>query len=302
MVEFFPVFDLYGESARRPSLDAIHVETLFARSHEHDWEIRPHRHADLHQVFWLTRGGGTVLCDGAEERIRARTAILVPRGAVHGFHWEPESEGYVLTLWAPFLAAFEPIAGRIANAFAERAIAPFAGRTALSRAMDHAFELLMAEFRQSDVGRTGVMAGLVSQILAYVQRGLALSRSAQHAADGSADLARRFEGLVEERFARQDAIDVYCRELGVSNSSLVRACRTMLDRSPLEVVNDRVLLEAKRLLIYTGLSVSEAAYALGFADPAYFSRFFKLRERVSPQQFRSGATRSNARTRLGKGA
>ena len=294
-VEYFPVFDLYGESAERPSLDAIHVETLFSRSHKHDWEIRPHRHADLHQVFWLTRGGGIFLCDGAEEQIAARTAILIPRGAVHGFHWKPNSDGYVLTLWAPFLAAFEPIAGRIANAFAECAIAPLAGRAKLSRAMDQTLELLLAEFRQSDVGRTGVMAGLVSQVLAYIQRGLALSRSAHPARDACADLMRRFEARIETRLAQQDPIDVYCRELGVSNSRLVRACRAVLDRSPLEVVNDRILLEAKRLLIYTGLSVSKVGYALGFADPAYFSRFFKLRECVSPQQFRSNATRSGAR-------
>jgi AraC family transcriptional activator of pobA len=293
-VDPFPVFDLYGEPARRRSLDAIHVETLYARSHKHDWEIRPHRHADLHQVFWLTRGGGVLLCEGAEEKLSAPVAILVPRGALHGFHWRPDSDGYVLTLWAPFLAAFEPVAGRIANAFAERATASFRGRAKLARVMDETFERLLEEFRTAEIGRTAVMAGLVSQALAYAQRARTLSRNADPQGDGEADLARRFQTQVEARFARQDPIDIYCSELGVSNSRLVRACRAVLNRSPLEIVNDRILLEAKRLLIYSGLSVSEAAFALGFSDPAYFSRFFKLREGVSPSQFRANVARPSA--------
>jgi len=64
------------------------------------------------------------------------------------------------------------------------------------------------------------------------------------------------------------------------------ACVELTDRSPLQLVQDRLLLEAKRLLLYSNVSIAEVGYYLGFDDPAYFTRFFTKAAGTSPRGFR----------------
>ncbi len=81
----------------------------------------------------------------------------------------------------------------------------------------------------------------------------------------------------------------YAKDLGVSVEQLNRSCRAAASRSPMRIVHDRLLSEARRSLIYTCMTVQEIGFSLGFADPAYFTRFFTQREGCSPSHFRRRA-------------
>ena len=65
------------------------------------------------------------------------------------------------------------------------------------------------------------------------------------------------------------------------------ACRLIAGAPPLRLIQDRQLLEAKRALLYTNMTVGEAAYYLGFEDPAYFSRFFTRGAGEAPRRYRA---------------
>jgi AraC family transcriptional regulator, transcriptional activator of pobA len=93
---------------------------------------------------------------------------------------------------------------------------------------------------------------------------------------------------VEDRFTEHADLREHCAALGVTPSTLARACRAVAGHSPLEMIHERLMLEARRMLSYSSLSVSQVAYALGF-EPAYFSRFFAQREGVSPLAFQRAA-------------
>ena len=97
---------------------------------------------------------------------------------------------------------------------------------------------------------------------------------------------QRFHALIEQRFRESRSIEAYAGTLGITATQLNNVCRTHAGKSALQLIHDRVLLEARRNLVYTVMSVSEIAYALGFSDPAYFSRFFRQRTGVSPGAFR----------------
>ncbi|MGH8259179.1 MAG: helix-turn-helix domain-containing protein, partial [Steroidobacteraceae bacterium] len=75
-------------------------------------------------------------------------------------------------------------------------------------------------------------------------------------------------------------------ELGVSPKRLRAACVEATGKPPMRLVHERLMLEAKRLLTYTHLTVAQTAYELGFADPAYFSRFFSEHAGEPPIAFR----------------
>jgi AraC-like DNA-binding protein len=103
---------------------------------------------------------------------------------------------------------------------------------------------------------------------------------------GQLDSFTRFRQLVEDRYLEHWSIERYARELAVTQQTLNRVCRNFAGKSTLEIVQERMLLAARRHLIYTDASVEAIAYGLGYQDPAYFSRFFKRMAGMAPGQFR----------------
>ena len=100
------------------------------------------------------------------------------------------------------------------------------------------------------------------------------------------DIVRKYNLLVEAHFKTQHQVKFYAEMLHKSPKTLSNLFALYNSKSPLAVIQDRILLEAKRLLIYTDKTAREIAYELGFEDGAYFSNFFKKRAAVSPTAFR----------------
>jgi AraC family transcriptional activator of pobA len=92
---------------------------------------------------------------------------------------------------------------------------------------------------------------------------------------------------VEHRFRGNQVVSDYAASLHVSESRLRTACIAATAQSPIQLIHARILLEAKRQLHFTDSPVREIAFALGFEDAAYFTRFFRRRAGVSPRAFRT---------------
>ncbi|MBO1076287.1 helix-turn-helix domain-containing protein [Roseomonas marmotae] len=279
-----PAYDLYGEAQARARLDPVHLEALFTRSQRHDWTIRPHRHRTLHQVFWVQQGSGQMQVERREFSFEAPFLLLMPAGTVHGFRYASPSSGYVLTLTDAFLDSCRKLT--------QEAWHPRDGlelslrrREPLCKALDMVFTQLEREFRWSGAGRNTAITGHVLLILSLLQRGAAAEASARRPHSPQAELVARFRRHLEDRFTEHGSLRMHCQHLGVAPSTLARACRAVTGSSPLELAHERLMLEARRMLSYSSMSISQVAYALGF-EPAYFSRFFTKREGVSPIAFR----------------
>jgi AraC family transcriptional activator of pobA len=101
------------------------------------------------------------------------------------------------------------------------------------------------------------------------------------------ELMSRFGALVERRYRDNHSVGQIAAALHVSESRLRNTCLATTGQSPIQLLHARVLLEAKRELHYTSKSVREIAFALGFEDPAYFTRFFSRLAGLSPRAFRN---------------
>ena len=99
----------------------------------------------------------------------------------------------------------------------------------------------------------------------------------------------RFRALLEAGHPRSRRVEDYAGELGCSVRTLTRACLSATGRTAKQVVDDRVALEARRLLACTGMSVAEVGRHLGFPEPTNFGRFFHREVGMSPGQFRAEA-------------
>jgi len=285
MAGAIPTFYLYGEAHREVAETFVHAEALDDRSRPSEWTILPHSHAELCHVFLISAGGGTVQADGAEAAFVAPCLILVPAMCVHGFTWLDETAGWVLTMAARYVGELFRFDGDLAGLFGACATVPL-DPAGFDAARGYA-EGIQRELGWSAVGhRSAIDAGVLGlAVLAVRLRGAAVAPAVR---GGQAALVARLRARIEERFRLRESVADYARALGVSETALRAACARVAGASPSRLLDDRAVLEARRALIYTNLSVAEVGYAVGFGDPAYFSRFFARRVGVAPGVWRKG--------------
>ncbi|OAS25280.1 helix-turn-helix domain-containing protein [Methylobacterium platani] len=284
-----PVFRLYGETAAATVPSFVHAERIGTSAALHDWEIAPHRHGALTQGLVVTRGHGALSLDGHREAFAAPWLVWVPSGVVHAFSFRPGTDGVVLSLADDFLAAVldpDPETARLRAA----AEATFSGRPGSPEEIDLDLTglaaALMREAAGALPGAASAAAALVKLLVVGVLRSRAARSITEPAALARADLHRRFRRLVEAHLREGWPVARFAAALGVSPDRLHAACTEAVRRSPQGILHDRLMLEARRSLLYTTLPVSKIAFDLGFNDPAYFSRFFAARAGMSPAAFR----------------
>lgn len=104
--------------------------------------------------------------------------------------------------------------------------------------------------------------------------------------DRKAELVNLFISLVNNHFSEYKSPKEYAEKLCITPNYLNSICNAVLDKKAGEIIQDRVILEAKKMLSYTSLTVSELSYRLGFNDNSYFGRYFRKATGLPPEQFR----------------
>ena len=132
-----------------------------------------------------------------------------------------------------------------------------------------------------------MLQSLISALLVWVgRRSQALEHAETQGQDRGREHLQRFTRLLESHFREHRPIEQYASELGISAAHLNALCRRLAGQSALQLINQRLLLEAKRSLVYTAMTINQVSDSLGFSEPAYFSRFFKRGSGLSPKAFR----------------
>lgn len=108
----------------------------------------------------------------------------------------------------------------------------------------------------------------------------------QEVVSSECKLAMNFKKLVQQRISIKNNVEYFCNELNISKSTLQKATRMVLQKSPKDVIHEVLLLEAQRLLITSKNRVQEIANSLGFTDPTNFTKFFKKSVGKTPEAFR----------------
>ena len=284
-----PVFKLYGEQKDGLSPDLLHCETISLRSRVHDWEIRPHRHADLCQLLYVHKGRAEVEIEGQRHVLEQSAIQVIPPLSVHGFQFSPNVEGFVLTLAAPLVAQLQAQLGGSISVLQRVASYP-AGRH--RDYLNNLFSELQREYVGAQPARDMLLQSLISVLLVWVARQAIERREAQQLPQRGREYLSLFNQRVETLFRAQPSVEQLAYQVGISVAHLNGICRELAGQSALQIIHQRLILEAKRHLIYTPMTISEVADSLGFADPAYFARFFRRLTGTSPSAFRTGWTES----------
>jgi AraC family transcriptional regulator, transcriptional activator of pobA len=270
-------YSLFGESTHLP--DVLHCETIADRSVLHDWELAPHRHARLHQVLLVEKGGGSVTLDGKTHVLSKGSLVNVPPEHVHSFRFEKGTHGWVTTLADELMDQLLVGVGTLRSELNQASVLladPWVTQTV---------HQIWLEFSAQEKARALVLRGLSGVLLGWIAR--QLQEETSEAKLNESALVQRFKALIEQNYTAHWTVNQYAKALSISPTHLSRLTRSANGISALRMIEARLMREARRNLAYTNLSISTIAYALGFSDPAYFSRVFTRDAGVSPKVFRS---------------
>jgi AraC family transcriptional activator of pobA len=223
--------------------------------------------------------------DGRQICFETPALLLVPTRCVHGFAWDPESVGRVLTLSEAYLG------GLVAREPSLRALFELPDALAISvgsaehRLLTETFSRLSKELSWAAPGYDAAIEACVMTLLVETMR-LSKRKLGGAPPGPQGDIVARFRKAIEGNFHKNLKLSAYACILGLNVWQLRSACLKIARQPPLAMVQERKLLEAQRLLLYSNMIVSEVAYHLGFDDPAYFSRMFRRLAGESPRTFR----------------
>lgn len=287
-----PLFHLYGDPPDDSAFDFIHIETIASRSSVHDWTIRAHRHRNLFQLLLIEKGGGEMSFETATVPFSAPAAILVPATTAHGFRFTPQlTDGWVVSFSEDVADALGDQSGEALarlKAVAADPLVPLADAAEAGRLSELCKDLNEEGFLARE-GHRLAMRALLALLAIEVLR-LAVSRSRSGAvtltrADAQVEELRR---LVDLHFRKERLISFYAEKLAMTPDRLNDHVKRATGVTAGHLIRQRVLTEAKRQLVFTGLAIHEIAYDLAFSDPSHFTRFFRKQTGMTPQAFREG--------------
>ncbi len=282
-----PTFSLYGEREGSILGDWLHCESIPSRSLLYDWEIRPHRHPHFFQMLYLSGGSGECLLEGRRTQLLPTSVVAVTPGAVHGFRFSQDVQGWVLTLMSDrAVSAMEAV--QLLDSFVHPRLI-LLEQAATARSVGACLDMIVTELVENRPGRDALIRAQLASIFVLLGRQLDGAPAGLAMRSALARRAEQFRVVLNRHFREEHALDFYAASLGVSVTHLNRICRAVMGRSALGVIHDRILSEAGRDLAFTDMSVNEVAHSLGFDDPAYFSRFFSKGAGVSPSVYRRDA-------------
>lgn len=281
--EIVPVFKLYGEQMGWPTSDLLHCESILQRSSLYEWHIRVHQHAELVQLLFLHKGQAEIEIEGQRRIVSEACIQVVPALCIHGFRFSPGTQGYVLSLSLPLLSRLEAQFGGQLDVLSQPVCIPVERS---SRHIRSVFATLLAEYTHENDAREMMLYSLLGALLVWLNRQGTPLAAVEDKSERKRSVLRRFARLIESHYREHLALAEYAQRLGVSTTYLNCLCREFHGTSALGVLHQRLLLEAKRSLQYTSMTITQVSDYLGFSDVTYFSRFFRKRGGMAPKEFK----------------
>jgi AraC-like DNA-binding protein len=278
-----------------PRFPTLGIEAMTLQALRERVPQRHLRHSSrpqFHQLILVTRGRTPHDIDFVRHDLRAGCVLHARPGQVQQLVLQSPAKGVVL-LFAPEFVP-EQSAGRAPPEAVPPLDAAVPGGLIVPAAAERmplarAFEAILAEYRRTDGSplSAGVLRHLLLALLLMLARASEPRPGTPLPPGAAARVFARFAQSVESGFGSSRSVADHAQRLGYSTKTLLRACQAVAGVPPKEVIERRVILEAKRLLAHTRQPVGTVATETGFSEATNFVKFFRRREGMSPTRFRA---------------
>lgn len=246
----------------------------------------PHRHS-FYEFLYIISGTGQHEVDGITYPLRENTIHIIAKGQVHQFLFAKNIDGYLIRFQDSILPAvhsqkegyYYTILYQI-NQYQNLFVQP-TDRTLVNQLLTR-----MLQEYEGQTTRTldlSLIQHLLYPLLIIMNRYIMMHTERQ---DYQQDQYIKFTSLLEKYYKQHHQLDLYAQQIGLTKRQLSLICQEKSGKTAKQLINDRVLTEAKRFLKYTTLSLKEISDRLGYKNAAYLCRRFKKETGLTPTEFK----------------
>lgn len=283
-----PVYSLKSFSTSGSERQLFQVEPFDANRH---FSVEyPHRH-DFFEVLYLSNGTGHHVIDSNKYEIKPPCIFFMSPGQAHKIDFSNDIEGFIFIFTAEFYLIDKTNQNRLIEFpffFTVQQDNPplFLESATDVKFLESLFKRGVAELEKGDNYSTELLRSILDLILTtsatlYKNRENPVNKGRGHI------LVKKFFQLVEENYSKNLTVSQYADLLLITANHLTQTVTQLTGKTSLQIIKAKQVLEIKRLLVHTNLTVAEIAARLNFPDQSYFSKFFKRETGVSPLQYRT---------------
>jgi AraC-like DNA-binding protein/quercetin dioxygenase-like cupin family protein len=286
--EQLPVYSLHNFSSPERKSQQFQVEVFDANRH---FSVKyPHRH-DFFEVLYLLKGSGYHVIDTNKYEIKPPCVFFMSPGQAHKLELSSDIEGFIFIFTADFY---------LLNRSNQNTLIEFPFFYTIHqdnpplllknendiRFLESLFRQSISEIRDTLESNTDMLRSILDLILTTCAARYQVTESLLNKGKGQI-LVKRFFHLVEENHQKNLSMSDYAGMIGITPNHLTQTVKLLTGKTSSQIVKAKQLLEIKRLLVHTNLSVSEIANQLNFEDQSYFAKFFKRETGITPIQYRT---------------
>ncbi|PCI93795.1 MAG: hypothetical protein COB15_15625 [Flavobacteriales bacterium] len=250
-------------------------------------ESLPHQHK-FHQFLFFEKGSGTHLIDDKTYEVKDKSIHFVSPNHIHDLKVDAGTKGYVCMFKEElffinnesekFLNEVDLFSNWNTNPLLELGDTAFGDLKSI-------IESIVIEYENQKTRKNEVLLMFLKLFLIKASRLCANCTNVE--ISSKRKIVESFLGLVDESCNKNLPINYYAEQLSITTTYLNRLVNDVYDKSVSDFVNDRIVLESKRILRFSSKSIKEVSFELGFEDPSYFSRFFKKHTKLTPVEYRN---------------
>ncbi|MGH1362180.1 MAG: AraC family transcriptional regulator [Calditrichia bacterium] len=281
------VKDMHFKKQTDPDLEfqILSLNDLFRRTLDHSLD-RPHR-LQFYLILLITKGTGKHFIDFETYHYEPGTIFFISKYQIQYFDVQPENDGLMILFTEEFLYEAKSELKKLQKStafdftlYSPQILLKGENKVEFLRAIE---DISLEYQKQNDFAKTEILQCLLKLLILKSER---LRKNDNTSENISSDL-RHFIKLVDENYTRRHHVVEYADMMSRSPKTLSKMTVKVFNKTAKEFIDARIILEAKRLLTHTTLSVKQLAFQLGFSEPTNFVKFFKSRVKMSPKQFRN---------------
>lgn len=247
----------------------------------------PHR-AEFYHIFWVQKGRADYLIDFEPVRVKAGSFLFVNKNRVQAIDNSSKHDGKLLLFTDSFFHKTEEDANYLHSSilFNDLLDIPIINVQA-SSSLQTNFNAIELELKKdNDPYHYDLLHNLLHNLLLLAERERKKQGFKEITKGADLDYTVLFRELLSVQFKTLKSVGGYAAKMNVSEKRLTNATTKTMGKSPKTIIDERVMLEAKRLLIHTNLSIKEVGYDLGFEEPTNFIKYFRKHTEKTPIEFR----------------
>ena len=249
---------------------------------------KPHKH-NFYAVFLFTKGTGMHEIDFNKYEVKPGSVFFLYPGQTHSWELSDDIDGYIFFHTDDFYEmtyvnnSIKDFPFFESN-YSEKCIYLTEEKCGL---IEDLFKTLLLESANEEWKKKQMILSYLTQIYIYLNRFLETQSEVNFSnLRHYQSVFSKFEKLVDEHFLKIKSATEYADLLNITQKHLNRIVKSITQKTTTEIITDRIILEAKRQLLYTDKTLNEIAFDLGFSDYTYFSRLFKKYVLMTASDFR----------------